>query len=113
MTMVIRVLARAGKEKEGEEKQMGKFVDLVDGYIVEGVGEIPGEIKIFKNDHVDYVDMLMGEILLNDLKGQLLNILEGIGLPERQEKALKRQMVNVLHETRRQIKEDLELVKAE
>lgn len=77
-----------------------------------GVDEVPDKLKIFTGEHINYVDALNGQIMLNDLKGQLLNIVEGIGLPERQENAIKRQITNSLHDTHRDITDALELVRA-
>lgn len=89
---------------------MSKVVDLENEVIFEGVDEVPVESKIFDHKQVDYVDALTGQILLNDLKGQLLNIVEGIGLPEKQETAIKRMVNNMLHETHHHITESLELL---
>lgn len=92
---------------------MSETVVLEDGIKVScvGVDEIPPEYKIFKEEHVCYVAALAGNILLNDLKGQLLNIVEGIGLPEKQETAIKRMVTNSLHEAHNHIGECLELVR--
>lgn len=89
---------------------MVKQVELEDGTFIEGVDEIPAESKIFDNEQVEYVCALSANILLNDVKGQLLNIVEGIGMPERQERAIKRSVTNVLHETVHHISECMELV---
>ena len=90
-----------------------KVVDLEREVILKPVDNIPEESKIFGESHIRYVDALAGELLLNDLKGQLLNIVEGIGLPERQETAVKRMVTSALHETHREIGECLAIVKAE
>lgn len=90
---------------------MSKLVDLENEIIVEAVDEIPEGSKIFTQDHINYIDALTGQMLLNDLKGQLLNIVEGIGLPDKQEKAIKRMVTNCLHEIHHDIGESLELVK--
>ena len=92
---------------------MSKIVGLDNEIVYEGVIEIPGTRRIFENEHIEYVDALTGQILLNDLKGQLLNIIEGIGLPEKQERALKRQITNALHEANHDISGSLELVRVE
>ncbi|HBG01801.1 MAG TPA: hypothetical protein DDW87_09545 [Firmicutes bacterium] len=89
-----------------------KMVNLEEEIVVEGVDKIPEHCKIFDQDHIDYVDALTGQILLNDLKGQLLNIVEGAGLQDRQETAIKRMITNTLHEAHHEIAESLELVKA-
>lgn len=79
--------------------------------IIEGVREIMPEDKIFGQHHIEYVVALAANILLNEVKGQLLNIVEGIGLPDKQETAVKRMVTNVLHETVNDFGECLELVK--
>lgn len=80
----------------------------------EGVEEIPEEFKIFTQKHIEYTDALVGNILLNDVKGQILNIIEGIGLSNsKQEIAVKRMITNVLHEGKHHIRECLDLVEAE
>lgn len=79
-------------------------------FICEGVEEIPKKYKTFINEQIIYVNALVANILLNDVKGQLLNIVEGIGLPDKQEKAIKRSVTNVLHETVHDIGECMELV---
>ena len=84
---------------------------LENGTIVEAVDEIPEACKIFGEDHIEYVAVLAGQILLQDMKGQLLNVVEGIGLPDRQETAIKRMVTNILHESHHEIRECLELVK--
>jgi hypothetical protein len=88
-----------------------KIVNLEEEIVVEGVDEIPEHYKIFNQEHIDYVDALTGQILLNDLKGQLLNIIEGAGLLDRQETAIKRMITNTLHEARHDITESLDLAK--
>jgi hypothetical protein len=80
-----------------------------DGY--ECVGDIPAEAKIFDGEHIEYVDGLLGHILLNGVKGELLNIVESIGLPDKQETAIKRMVINILHETRHHAVEELRLLK--
>lgn len=75
-----------------------------------GVDDIPKEMIIFDKMQTGYVCALAANLLLNDTKGQLLNIIEGIGLPEKQEKAIKRSVTNVLHETVHHIGECMELV---
>jgi|CZCB01.1.fsa_nt_gi hypothetical protein len=87
-----------------------KIVDLEQEVVIQAVGEIPKESKIFRNDHARYVDALTGQILLNDLKGRLLNIAEGIGLPERQEIAIKRMITNALHDAHKEINKSLAIV---
>ncbi len=79
-----------------------------DGY--ECVGDIPAEAKIFDGEHIEYVDGLLGHILLNGVKGELLNIVESIGLPDKQETAIKRMVINILHETRHHAVEELRLL---
>lgn len=75
------------------------------------ITEFPEESKIFTQDHIDHVFALTGQILLNDLKGQLLNIVEGAGMPERQETAIKRQITNALHEAQRETEKSLEFAR--
>ena len=87
-------------------------VDLENEMVLEGVAEIPQSSMIFTGEHIDYVDALTGNIIHNDLKGCLLNIIEGIGMPEKQETAIKRQIINALHDVHRHIYECIELVKA-
>lgn len=77
---------------------------------ISGVDEIPEEYKIFTNKHIEYVNALVANILLNEGKGTFLNIIEGIGLPERQEKAIKRLITNELHEIVNHVAECLDLV---
>ena len=89
-----------------------KIVDLNKQVVVEAVEIIPEEYKIFGKEQITYVDALTGQILLNDTKGQLLNVIEGIGLPERQEAAIKRMITNALHDAHNEISHSLELVKA-
>ncbi len=90
-----------GPGKNVIELEDGTFVDI------EGTNEVP---EIFTKDQFIYLVALTGHSLLRDLKGELLNIIEGVGLPERQEKAIKRQITNSLHEWHRRFKEDIELV---
>ena len=78
-----------------------------------GVTEINEGAKIFTPAHIEYVVALVGNVLLNDTKGKLLNIIEGIGLPDRQETAIKRLVINALYDTRHSIQESLELVETE
>ena len=75
-----------------------------------GVDEVPEGMIIFDKMQSGYVCALAANILLNDVKGQLLNIIEGIGMPDRQEKAIKRSVTNVLHETHRHISDSMDLV---
>lgn len=77
---------------------------------VTGVDEIPEEYKIFTNAHIEYVNALVANILLNEGKGTFLNIIESIGLPEKQEKAIKRLVTNGLHEMVDHVAECLDLV---
>jgi hypothetical protein len=86
----------------------GNGVILCDG---NGVTEIPSKSRIFTQDHIDYAVGLASQILLNDLKGQWLNIVEGIGLPDKQEIAIKRLVTGVLYDTRQSYKDSLELVR--
>ena len=79
----------------------------------DAVDEIPNEYKTFTNDQIVYVNALVASVLLNDAKGQLLNIVEGIGLADKQEKAIRRLVTNVLHDTVRDIEECLELVEVD
>lgn len=88
-------------------------IDLEKEAVLEGVDEVPQNAKIFTDEHINYVDALVGNILHNDFKGCLLNIVEGIGMPEKQETAIKRQITNALHDVHRHIYECLELVIAE
>lgn len=92
---------------------MMKLVDLENEEIIEAVDEVPEEFKIFGENQISYVEALAGQILLNDLKGELLNIVEGIGLPEKQETAVKRMVTNALHNAHHGISESLNLVKVE
>jgi len=94
-------LTAYGPGKNVIELEDGTFVDI------EGTNEVP---EIFTKEQFMYLAALTGHSLLRDLKGELLNIIEGIGLPERQEKAIKRQITNSLHEWHRSFKEDIELV---
>lgn len=87
-------------------------IDLENEVVLEGVDEIPQSVLIFTGDHIDYVDALTGNILFKDFKGCLLNIIEGAGMPERQEVAIKRQITNALHDVHRDINECLEVVRA-
>lgn len=88
-------------------------VDLENEVFLNAVNEIPEKSKIFTGDHIIYADALTGQLLLNDLKSQLLNVIEGIGLPTKQETAIKRLITNALHETHHEISECLELVRAD
>jgi hypothetical protein len=88
-----------------------EIIRLKNGIEIVGVDEIPDEYKIFNQHHFNYVSVLVANILLNDVKGQLLNIIEGIGLPERQERAIKRSVTNVLHDTVHHFEESMELVR--
>lgn len=88
-------------------------VDLENEVFLNAVDEIPIESKIFTGEQIVYTDALTGQILLNDLKGLLLNVIEGIGLPDKQETAIKRLITNALHETHHEISECLELVKVD
>jgi len=90
-----------GKRVSSEEVKCLGFV---------GVDEIPEGMIIFDKMQIGYVCALSANILLNDVKGQLLNIVEGIGMPDKQEKAIKRSVTNVLHETVRHIQECMALV---
>jgi hypothetical protein len=90
-----------------------KIVDLKREAVIEAVEIVPKEYKIFKKEQIAYVDALTGQILLNDTKGQILNVIEGIGLPERQETAVKRMITNILHDVHNEISNSLELVKAQ
>lgn len=83
------------------EDDEGTFVDI------EGTNEVP---EIFTKDQFDYLAALTGHTILRDLKGELLNIIEGIGLPEKQERAIKRSVTNALHEWHHRFKEDIEIV---
>lgn len=87
-----------------------KIVDLENEKVIEAVDVIPEKFKIFSSEQVEYVDALTGQILLNDFKGQLLNIIEGIGLHDKQETAIKRMITKSLHETHHGISKSLELV---
>lgn len=87
-------------------------IDLENEVVLEGADEIPQSVLIFTGEHIDYVDALTGNILFNDFKGRLLNIIEGAGMPERQEVAIKRQIINALHDVHRDINECLEVVRA-
>jgi len=78
-----------------------------------GVDEIPKEMLIFDKSQTGYVSALMANILLNYVKGQLLNIVEGCGIRESQEVAVKRMVTNVLHETVHHVQECMELVQKE
>ena len=80
---------------------------------IEGVDEVTEEYKIFTNEHILYVNSLIANILLNEGKGTFLNIIESIGLPERQEKAIKRLITNELHEIVNHVGECLELVECD
>lgn len=88
-----------------------KIVDLEKEVVIEAIDIIPENYKIFEDKQIIYMDALIGQILLNDLKGQLLNIVEGAGLPVKQETAMRRMITNALHETHHDISKSLELVK--
>ena len=79
----------------------GAYVDL------NNTAEPP---EMFTEEQAKYLVSLTGHSILCDLKGQLLNIVEGIGLPERQETAVKRMVTNALHDWHRGFKDDIELV---
>jgi len=79
--------------------------------VFEGADKVPKEAKIFNETHIEYVNVLLGDILLNDVKGQLLNIIESAGISDRQEQAIKRLITNVLHETKHHVVECLSLMK--
>jgi hypothetical protein len=89
---------------------MAMKIEMEDGTIIKGINEITEGAKIFTPAHIVYVVSLVGQILLQDTKGQLLNIIEGIGLSEKQETAIKRMVTNVLHDARHDIMISLELV---
>lgn len=78
-----------------------------------GVDEIPKEALRFDKIQNGYVCALIANILLNDVKGQLLNIVEGCGLKDSQEVAVKRMITNVLHETVDHVSECMDLVQKE
>lgn len=103
--MQKKSIVDVAKEKVEENLKNGAVIDI------EGVDEIPETAKIFAQEHIDYIDALTGQLLLNGLKGQLLNIIEGIGLPVKQETAVKRMVTNCLHDIHHDISEDLELVR--
>ena len=92
---------------------MGKkyFVEL-DEYgptIVEEVDErdVP---SIFSTEQFLYATELANHIALNDLKGEILNVIEGIGLRESQERAIKRTITNMLHQFTDDYYESLRIV---
>jgi len=93
-----------GKRVSSEEVKCPGFV---------GVDEIPKGMIIFDKMQTGYVCALSANILLNDVKGQLLNVVEGIGLPEKQEVAIKRMVTNVLHETVDHVRDCMALVEKE
>lgn len=64
----------------------------------------------FNDEQVEYLFAITGRSILRDLKGELLNIIEGIGLSERQETAVKRLITNALHGWHRNFKEDINIV---
>jgi len=80
---------------------------------MEAVNEVPAEQKIFNQEQSNYVKALARQVLLNDMKGKLLNIIEGIGLPDRQETAIKRMVTNELHEMAHHLGECMDLVIAD
>jgi len=84
---------------------------LEDGAELVGVDEIPEEYGIFGKQHIEYLMALTGDMVLRELKGQLLNIVEGCGMPDKQEVAVKRMVTNALHEWHRDFGENLELVR--
>ncbi len=94
--------AKKRKVKKGKGGfKVGKkyFVEL-DEYgptIVEEVDErdVP---SIFSTEQFLYATELANHIALNDLKGEILNVIEGIGLRESQERAIKRTITNMLHQ---------------
>lgn len=88
-----------------------KLVNLKEQKVIEAADIIPEEYKIFGEGQITYVDALTGQVLLNDTKGQILNVIEGAGLPERQETAIKRMITNALHDAHNEITHSLELVK--
>lgn len=90
-----------GKNVIELDNDEGTFVDI------EGTNEVP---EIFTQEQFDYLSTLTGHTILRDLKGELLNIIEGCGLPEKQERAIKRSVTSALHEWHHSFKEDIELV---
>lgn len=92
-----------------EEKQRPNVIALDDGTFVDlnGTNEVP---EIFTHDQFCYLATLTGHMILRDLKGELMNIIEGCGISERQEAAVKRMVTNVLHAWHHDFKECIELV---
>lgn len=81
----------------------------VDGIYVEDVDEVPEEHKIFNQIHVDYVSALTSH-LLDEYKERLFSIIEGTGLQEKQENAVKEMVIACLYDAQYEIIECLELV---
>jgi endogenous inhibitor of DNA gyrase (YacG/DUF329 family) len=99
---------RDSAEKKHEEKHIIEL-DEYGSTVVEGVDEkdVP---SIFNTEQFNYATELANHMVLNDLKGEILNVIEGIGLRESQERAIKRTVTNMLHQFTRDYKEFLEIV---
>lgn len=69
--------------------------------------EIP---SIFNAEQYMYATALHEYMTLNGLKGEILNVLEGIGLSEKQERAIKRTITNILHQFAWDYRDSLDLV---
>ena len=94
--------------KEGMEFRK-KVIKLEDGTFIDldGTNEVP---EIFTAEQLKYLSALTRHQVLCDLKGELLNIIEGCGMPDRQETAVKRMVTGSLHDWHHRFKEDIELV---
>ncbi len=100
------------RENAVKKKREEKYIVELDEYgptVVEGVDEkdVP---SIFNTEQFNYATELVNHMVLNDLKGEILNVTEGIGLRESQERAIKRTITNILHQFTRDYKESLEIV---
>ena len=89
-----------------EEKQ--SYVELEEGSLLEfGTKNVP---EMFSRDQFEYLAAMTGHSVLRELKGELLNIVEGCGMLERQETAVKRMVTSALHDWHYRFKADVELV---
>lgn len=77
--------------------------------IMQGQSKVKkGECKMSKEEccqvnkkDADYLCKIIGDSILQEGKGTLLNIVEGCGLPDKQEQAVKRLVVDWLHQHER------------
>lgn len=96
--------------EKGNEK-IELFISSYDpstvGIVLDLTNDVP---KILNSKQAEYLNVLTGHLILRDLKGELLNIIEGIGLTDHQETAVKRMITNSLHGWHRRFKDDINLV---